>query len=83
MRTANLEWYEQGVRLAPHHPRTPAPHRHPTAKMTTMANEIKHVMLADATPNGPLLGASSPLASAASWAEAVPPGRSDPGSCGS
>ncbi|MGH3908148.1 MAG: thiopeptide-type bacteriocin biosynthesis protein [Pseudonocardiaceae bacterium] len=70
MRAANLEWYEQGDVWHRVTQERPLPTDIPTAKMTAMADEIKHVMLADATPNGPLLGASGPLTSAASWAEA-------------
>jgi hypothetical protein len=63
MRAANLEWYEQGDvwhRIAQNRP---LPTSIPTAKVTAMVNEVKHVMLADTTPNGPLLRVSghSPL----------------------
>jgi thiopeptide-type bacteriocin biosynthesis protein len=69
MRAANLEWYEQGDVWHRVTQERPLPTDVPIAKMAAMADEVKHVMLADATPNGPLVGASGPLASAASWAE--------------
>jgi thiopeptide-type bacteriocin biosynthesis protein len=70
MRAANLEWYEQGDVWHRITQERSLPTRIPAAKITAMTDEIKHVMLADTTPNGPLLRANGPLASAASWAEA-------------
>jgi thiopeptide-type bacteriocin biosynthesis protein len=70
MRAANLEWYEQGDVWHRVAQERPLPTNIPTAKVTAMADEIKHAILADTTPNGPLLGATGPLASVAGWAEA-------------
>ncbi|GAA1029137.1 MULTISPECIES: thiopeptide-type bacteriocin biosynthesis protein [Amycolatopsis] len=70
MRAAGLEWYEQGDtwdRVA--HER-PLPEGVPVAKVTTMASDLKQLMVADTTPDGPLLGADGPLASATPWANA-------------
>jgi hypothetical protein len=50
MRAANLERYEQGDVWHRITQERPLPTDIPTAKMTAMADEIKHVMLADATP---------------------------------
>ncbi len=36
-----------------------------------MADDLQQLMLADITPDGPLLAANGPLASAAGWADAV------------
>lgn len=63
MRAAHLEWYEQGDVWHRITQERPLPTSIPTAKLTAMADEIKQVMLADATPDGPLLGVSGPLAS--------------------
>jgi hypothetical protein len=35
-----------------------------------MADDLRQLMLADITPDGPLLDANGPLASAAGWADA-------------
>jgi len=70
MRAAGLEWYEQGDvwhRVALER-RLPADV--PTSKLTAMADDLKQLMLADITPDGPLLGTNGPLASAAGWADA-------------
>jgi thiopeptide-type bacteriocin biosynthesis protein len=70
MRAAGLEWYEQGDvwhRVAWER-RLPADVS--TSKLTEMADDLKQLMLADITPDGPLLGANGPLASAAGWAGA-------------
>ncbi|MFN2494325.1 MAG: thiopeptide-type bacteriocin biosynthesis protein [Pseudonocardiaceae bacterium] len=83
MRAANLEWYEQGDVWHRITQERPLPTDIPTAKMTTMADEIKHVMLADITPNGPLLGASGPAGLRRQLGRGVSPGRPNPGSCGS
>ena len=70
IRAAGLEWYEQGDvwhRVALER-RLPA--GVPTSKLTAMASDLKQLMLADITPDGPLLGTNGPLASAAEWADA-------------
>ncbi|MFI6098165.1 thiopeptide-type bacteriocin biosynthesis protein [Lentzea sp. NPDC051213] len=70
MRAAGLEWYEQGDvwhRVAQER-RLPADV--PVSKVTAMAGDLKQLMLADVSSDGPLLGTNGPLASAAEWAEA-------------
>ena len=70
MRAAGLEWYEQGDvwhRVALER-RLPADV--PTSKLAAMADDLRQLMLADITPDGPLLGAHGPLASASGWADA-------------
>ncbi|WP_246258095.1 thiopeptide-type bacteriocin biosynthesis protein [Amycolatopsis anabasis] len=70
MRAAGLEWYEQGDVWHRVAQERPLPTDIPTANVTAMADDLKHLMLTDTTPNGPLLGTNGPLASIASWAEA-------------
>ncbi|MGH3928874.1 MAG: thiopeptide-type bacteriocin biosynthesis protein [Pseudonocardiaceae bacterium] len=70
MRGAGLEWYEYGDvwhRVALER-RLPADV--PTSKLTAMADDLRQLMLADITPDGPLLGTHAPLASAARWTDA-------------
>lgn len=69
MRAAGLEWYEQGDvwhRVAQER-RLPADV--PVSKVTAMASDLKQLMLADVSSDGPLLGPNGPLASAAEWAD--------------
>lgn len=63
MRAAGLEWYEQGDvwhRVALER-RLPADV--PTSKLTAVADDLRQLMLADITPEGPLLGTNAPLPS--------------------
>ncbi|MGH3852519.1 MAG: thiopeptide-type bacteriocin biosynthesis protein [Pseudonocardiaceae bacterium] len=70
MRAAGLEWYEQGDVWHRVALERRLPTDVPTSKLTAMADDLKHLMLADITPDGPLLGRNGPLASAAGWAGA-------------
>lgn len=70
MRAANLEWYEQGDAWHRVTQERPLHTDIPTLKITAMADEVKNLLLTDTAPDGPLLGANGPLASAAGWAEA-------------
>ncbi|MDX8036931.1 thiopeptide-type bacteriocin biosynthesis protein [Lentzea sp. BCCO 10_0856] len=70
MRAAGLEWYEQGDTWDRVGQERPLPEDVPLDKLTTMASSLKQLMVADTSPNGPLLSADGPLASAAGWADA-------------
>ncbi|GAA3436949.1 thiopeptide-type bacteriocin biosynthesis protein [Kutzneria kofuensis] len=70
MRAAGLEWYEQGDTWHRVAQERPLPEDVPLAKLTTMASELKRVLVADTKPDGPLLSADGPLASATAWADA-------------
>lgn len=70
MRAANLEWYEQGDVWHRLTQQRPLPSDIPTENVIAMAAKVRQAMLADTTPDGPLLGASGLLTSIASWAEA-------------
>lgn len=70
MRAAGLEWYEQGDVWHRVAQERPLPQDVPAAKLTAMASDLKQLMLADTTPDGPLLRADGPLASSADWANA-------------
>jgi thiopeptide-type bacteriocin biosynthesis protein len=68
MRAANLEWYEQGDVWHRVAQERPLPTDIPSAKITTMTDEVKNLLLIDTAPGGPLLGTKGPLASVADWA---------------
>lgn len=68
MRAAGLEWYEQGDVWHRVALERRLPTDVPISKLTAMAGDLKQLMLADVTPDGPLLGADGPLACAAGWA---------------
>ena len=70
MRAAGLEWYEQGDTWDRVAQERPLPEDVPLAKVATMASDLKQLMVADTTPDGPLLAADGPLASATAWADA-------------
>jgi thiopeptide-type bacteriocin biosynthesis protein len=70
MRAAGLEWYEQGDTWDRVAQERPLPEDVPFAKLTTMASDLKRLMVVDTTPDGPLLAADGPLASATAWADA-------------
>jgi thiopeptide-type bacteriocin biosynthesis protein len=70
MRAAGLEWYEQGDTWHRVGQERPVPEDVPLAKLTAMASDLKHLMVADTTPDSPLLAADGPLASATAWADA-------------
>lgn len=70
LRAAGLEWYEQGdvwhrICLKRHLPADV-----PTSQLTTMADDLTHLMRADTAADGPLLNTNGPLASATQWADA-------------
>jgi thiopeptide-type bacteriocin biosynthesis protein len=70
MQSAGLEWYEQGDIW--HHVarERPQPPGLSTARLATMSEDIRALMLADATPGSGLLEADGPLAAAADWVSA-------------
>ncbi len=70
MRAAGLEWYEQGDTWQRVAQERPVPEDVPLAKLTAMAGDLKQLMVADTDPDGPLLAADGPLASATAWADA-------------
>ncbi|SMD23893.1 thiopeptide-type bacteriocin biosynthesis domain-containing protein [Lentzea albidocapillata] len=70
MRAAGLEWYEQGDVWHRVAQERHLPADVPVSKVTAMAGDLKQLMLADVSPDGPLLGTNGPLASAAEWADA-------------
>ncbi len=70
MRAAGLEWYEQGDVWHRVGMERRLPADVPTSKLTAMADDLRQLMLADITPDGPLLGANGPLASGSGWADA-------------
>lgn len=70
LRAAGLERYEQGdvwhrVAMERHLPADV-----PTSKLTTMADDLGHLIRADMAADGPLLSANGPLAAASEWADA-------------
>jgi hypothetical protein len=69
-RATGLEWYEQGDVWDRVALERPLPSDVPTSKVTAMAADLRQLMLADITPDGPLLGTDGPLSSAAGWADA-------------
>lgn len=71
MRAAGLEWYEQGDAWHRVTRERPHPNDIPPARFRTMTQDLRALMLADTTQDGPLLGAGKPLAFAAAWAEAL------------
>jgi len=70
MRAAGLEWYEQGDIWHRVAQERLLPDDVPLAKLTGMANDLKQLMVADTTADGPLLSADGPLASVTVWADA-------------
>jgi thiopeptide-type bacteriocin biosynthesis protein len=70
MRGAGLESYEQGdvwTRVA--HER-PLPIDTPAGRLENMAGDLRRLLAADTTPQGPLFGADATLSGAAPWADA-------------
>jgi thiopeptide-type bacteriocin biosynthesis protein len=70
MRGAGLEWYEQGDIWHRVAMERPLPADIPAGKLADMADDLRHLMLADTTPDGPLLGTDGPLATVSDWARA-------------
>lgn len=70
MRAAGLEWYEQGHVWHRVALERRLPTDVPTSKLAAMADDLRQLMLADITPDGPLLGVDTPLTSATGWADA-------------
>lgn len=68
MRAARLEWYEQGDvwdRVA--HER-PLPTGVPSDRLQQLAGDLRRLLRADSTPDGPLFGHDGTLAAVAPWA---------------
>lgn len=70
MRAAALEWYEQGDVWHRVAQERPLPDDVPQDRLQELADELRQLMLADTTSDGPLLGQDAPLAFAADWAGA-------------
>ncbi|WP_460399204.1 thiopeptide-type bacteriocin biosynthesis protein [Actinophytocola sediminis] len=70
LRAAGLEWYEQGDVWHRVAQERPSPGDVPRSSLTSMADDLKRLLLADTTPDGPLLGATGPLAAVAGWTAA-------------
>jgi thiopeptide-type bacteriocin biosynthesis protein len=70
MRAAGLEWYEQGDTWHRVAQERPLPEDVPLAKLTAMASDLRQLMVADTTPDSPMLSSDGPLASATAWADA-------------
>ncbi|MFF4699929.1 thiopeptide-type bacteriocin biosynthesis protein [Streptomyces chattanoogensis] len=70
MRAAGLEWYEQGDvwhRVAKERPLPPDV---PATKVDAMADSLRHLLLADTSPTGPMLQSDRTLKPAADWVRA-------------
>ena len=70
MRAAGLEWYEKGDVWHQVARERPLPADAPADRLTSMADNLKTLMLADTGPGGALLGPHGSAAAAAGWAEA-------------
>ncbi len=70
MRTAGLEWYEQGDVWHRVARERPLPSDVPTAKVHAMADSIRQLLIADTSPSGPMLQSDRTLKSAADWVSA-------------
>ncbi|MEO3861334.1 thiopeptide-type bacteriocin biosynthesis protein [Acrocarpospora sp. B8E8] len=70
MRAAGLERYEEGDVWHRVALERPLPTDVPPRRLTEMADSLTTLMFADTTPDGALLGADGPVASAAGWADA-------------
>ncbi|MEW1659695.1 MULTISPECIES: thiopeptide-type bacteriocin biosynthesis protein [unclassified Streptomyces] len=70
LRAAALEWYEQGDVWHRVAQERPLPDDVRPDQLQELANALQHLMLADTTPDGPLLGNDRPLSFAADWAGA-------------
>ncbi|MEV4502585.1 thiopeptide-type bacteriocin biosynthesis protein [Streptomyces klenkii] len=70
MRTAAVEWYEQGDVWHRVARMRPLPDDVPAGRLEELADGLRHLMLADTAPDGPLVGKDGPLAFAADWASA-------------
>lgn len=70
MRAASLEWYEIGDVWHRVAAERPLPADIPPGRPHAMAGDLRQLLLADTTPNGPMLGPGGPVAFAADWADA-------------
>ncbi|MCC2276171.1 thiopeptide-type bacteriocin biosynthesis protein [Streptomyces sp. ET3-23] len=70
MRAAAVEWYEQGDVWHRVARMRPLPDDVPADRLEELADGLRHLMLADTAPDGPLVGKNGPLAFAADWAGA-------------
>ncbi|MFD5317558.1 thiopeptide-type bacteriocin biosynthesis protein [Streptomyces sp. NPDC127098] len=69
IRAAGLEWYEAGDVWHRVAAERPLPADSPPERLHAMADDLKRVLLADTTTEGPMLGADAPLAFAADWVD--------------
>ncbi|MEV0681715.1 thiopeptide-type bacteriocin biosynthesis protein [Actinosynnema sp. NPDC050436] len=69
IRAAGAERYEQGDTWHRVARERPLPTDVPAAKLTDLAHDLRHVIHADLSPDGPLLTEEGPLAAVASWVD--------------
>lgn len=70
LRSARLEWYEQGDVWHRISAERPLPGDIPQGKITEMGNGLRQLLRADHTADGPLFGPAGSLQAAADWADA-------------
>jgi thiopeptide-type bacteriocin biosynthesis protein len=70
LRAAGLEWYEAGDVWHRVAAERPLPADIPPDRPHAMANDLRQLLLADTTPEGPMLAPGGPAAFAAHWADA-------------
>ncbi len=70
LRAAGLEWYEQGDVWHLVSRERPLPADVPPGRLEPMTADIRALLLADTSPDGPLFGQGRPAASATRWADA-------------
>lgn len=68
LRAAGLEWYEQADVWDHVTSERPLPEDITPEHLTRMGEDLRHLLLADTSPVGPLFSPGSPLASTATWA---------------
>lgn len=69
LRAAGLEWYEQGDVWHLIAQERPLPDDVSLDRLQELAGDLRTLMLADTTPDGPLLGNDRPTAFAADWVD--------------
>ncbi|MYV98367.1 thiopeptide-type bacteriocin biosynthesis protein [Streptomyces sp. SID3343] len=70
MRAAGLEWYEQGDVWHRVALERPLPADVPTDRLRHMAGDLRQLLLADTTPDGPIFATAGSMPSAAPWGDA-------------
>lgn len=70
LHAAGLEWYEQGAVWNAVSEERPKTADVPPERTDKMSGDLRRLLLADTSPDGPLFAPGKPLATAATWAEA-------------